>query len=172
MKQEKTFDAFGVTYRTQQFSAIEGLAMLAMDKEFANPEVMLSRTFAIVGAREIQLNNRFAINENVKDAAGVIPPLLVLRGLNSIVHDFTFSFLVQWKGMKVPSRVTDPAQSVSSKNMSPMAAQLIQDDAATLRELEEYYSLEDAFKMFDVLTAKGINQALSHEAATSKAKRK
>lgn len=113
-----------------------------------------------------------AINEFVTDKAKVLPPRLVLSGVMSLVYGWNFDFLVNWKSAKIPSRFTDGAPSISSKNMEPMASQLIQDGVASLKELEEYYSLEDAFKMFDTILIKGINQALSQEAAMKKGGKK
>lgn len=117
------------------------------------------------------LDSKEAINYLVIDAAGVLAPRIVLNGILSLVNDYNFKFMDGWKSVKVPPRFTEQSASVTSKNVDPMASQLIQDDVASLRELEEYYSLEDAFKMFDTIMVKGVNSALSHEAATKKNKR-
>lgn len=71
-----------------------------------------------------------------------------------VVYDFSFGFLKTWKGVKVPRRFISDAKSVSTEYTDPLISQLIQEDYASLRELEEYYSLEDAFRMFDIMTAK------------------
>ncbi len=117
------------------------------------------------------LDNQAAINDHVVDAANVLAPRLVLNALLSLVGDFNFKFMEGWKAVKVPARFADGATTVTSKNVDPMASQLIQDGVATLRELEDYYSLEDAFKMFDTIMVKGVNSALSHEASVKKSKR-
>ncbi|XAO36673.1 hypothetical protein WP1_034 [Pseudomonas phage WP1] len=37
-----------------------------------------------------------------------------------------------------------------------------------MRELEEYYSTQDAFKMIDIITAKSVNEALASEASQNR----
>jgi hypothetical protein len=172
MKKIKSFSAFGKQYRTEQFSAVQGLDLL-YGADDAHPCELLSKTevFAADGVWRC-LSEGEVINANVVDVAGVLAPRVVLNGLLSLVHDFNFQFLAGWKSAKVPSRFTDDSNSISSANIPPMAAQLIQDGAASLRELEEYYSLEDAFKMFDTIMVKGINHALSHESAMKKNKQR
>lgn len=167
-----TFTAFGVTYRTTQFTAIPALVMMSRQNDWAPPD-MLSKTEVKDEFGEwIKLDNRDAINKYVLDASGALAPIFVLRGVLSLVNEFNFDFMMSWKGVRVPRRLIDEAQNVSSSNVDPMVAQLISNEAATLRELEEYYSLEDAFKMFDVLTAKGVNQALSQEASAARSRRR
>lgn len=169
MKKTTTFDAFGMKYKTEQFSAIQGLELIADDSAAIHPCKLLAKTQIYTkDGIWADLSNQTILNDNVNDLANILPPRIVLNGIVSLVHDFNFQFLANWKGVKVPSRFIDGAQALSSQNLEPMAAQLIQDGAASLRELEEYYSLEDAFKMFDTIMVKGVNQALSQEAAMKK----
>lgn len=167
MTKTKPFSAFGVDYRSTQFSAVTSLAMMDHMEELS-PVDLLSRTE--VRDKEdggwVLLNDRRTINSYVKDSLGLIAPMLVLRGVLSIVNEHSFDFARQWRGIKIPSRFQSEAESRHSVYVPPMIATIIQEKMATLRELEEYYSLEDAFKMFDVLVAKGINTALAHEEAS------
>jgi hypothetical protein len=170
-KKTKTFDAFGVQYRTESFSAVYGLEMMARP-DGAHPCELLCRTEAKNAKGEwIALDSKESVNDLVIDVANVLAPRIVLDGILSLIHDFNFKFLEDWKSAKIPPRFVDGAQTVSSRNIDPMASQLIQDGVATLRELEDYYSLEDAFKMFDTIMVKGINQALSNEASMKKNKK-
>src|SRR5579872_4046299 len=171
MKKTKTFSAFGKRYKTEQFSAMEGLSLMAVSTDLHPCEVLSKTQIWIDPDGWRDLSDQDVVNDNLVDVAEVLAPRIVLNGILSLVHDFNFKFLDNWKSVKVPRRFTDGAQSVSSANVEPMAAQLIQDGVASLRELEEYYSLEDAFKMFDALMVKGINQALSQEAAMKKNKK-
>lgn len=160
----KTFQAFGMTYRTRKFSAVEGASMV--DSDGTPPQELLKYTEALVEDEWLRLDNRDHINLCVIDMASAIPPMAVLRGLCSVVNSYNFAFIATWKGVQVPRRFTGEFKSVSTTNSKPMISQIIQMQAATLRELEEYYCLEDAFKLFDILVAKNVNEALANEAAT------
>ncbi len=165
MTKTKYFDIFGIHYRTVQFPAIPCLAALGHDLP---PDEALQRTEVKTEAGWVRLDNREAINAEVKDILGIMPPLLVLRGVMKVVHDFSFEFASQWRGQKIPSRFQSKGEVRSSTYTQPMIAQILTENMATLRELEEYYSLEDAFKMFDVIVVRSINSALATEAATRK----
>lgn len=163
----KRFEAFGATYQTTQFAAVRGLQLMGVDGE-VSPADLLSATQVLVGSDWIELDNRDAINIHVKDVVGVLPGLLVVKGLCSVVSEFNFSFLDSWKGIKVPGRFLSEGATVSTKYSEPLVSSLIAGEVCSLRELEEYYSLEDAFKQFDILMAKGVNDALASEAASKK----
>lgn len=171
-KKTKEFSAFGVKYRTCHFSAVRGLEVMAAG-ERAHPCEMLSETEVFVeGSGWLSLSRPEVINEHVKDPVGIVSPRLALNGILSLVRDYNFEFVHRWKGTKVPTRFLSDAKTISSSNIDPLIDQLMQDGVATLRELEEYYSIEDAFKMFDSIMIKGINQALAHEASMKKTSRK
>lgn len=135
------------------------------------PQIVLAHTDALKDGHWTNLATQEAINEHVLDQAGVLPPRVVLSGLLRIIGDHSFGFMRHWKSAKVPRRFLSGASSVDSSNVDPIITALTTDKMATLRELEEYYSLEDAFKMFDSMVVKGINSALSTEAAMANAKR-
>ncbi|USN16318.1 hypothetical protein PLUTO_00020 [Luteibacter phage vB_LflM-Pluto] len=165
------FEAFGVSYRTTQFTAVPAMELLRRAGKI-HPTEVLARTEAKDSDGDwVLLDNADAINRCVLDRADAIPSVTVLRGLLDIIHEKNFKFLEEWKGARMPRRFVDEAQTASTQNADPLIAQLIQDGSATMRELEEYYSLYDAFVMFDILVVKGLNQALSYEAATSKRRR-
>jgi len=169
MIKTKEFEAFGRQYRTTQFSAARAIELMEMDIQ--HPLYVLEKTEVNEKGAWLLLNNEYAINQFVYDEIGAIAPRLALNGVLSIVGDFSFGFLRSWKSTRIPTRFTSGAESIASKHMNPTLATLTTDDMATMRELEEYYSLEDAYKMFDALVVKGINAALSQEAATENAKR-
>jgi hypothetical protein len=165
------FHAFGVEYRTKQFSAVHGMELLALEREYG-PFDLLTQTDVRFAGQWINLIEGDAINEHVRDVLNIVPPLLVLRGIMGVVHEKNFGFIATWKGVKVPRRFVNGAPSMNSAHIDPLIAQLIQDEVATMRELEEYYSLHDAFKMFDVMVAKGINEAYAHEVASKSSRRR
>jgi hypothetical protein len=164
----KTFDLFGVTYRTTQFTAIRALAI--MGDPNTPPLVNLSQTQVYVQDRGwVAMDTRESVNEHVVDRMCVIPPRMALQKLLNKVNDYSFGFTMRWKGVKIPSRFRSGGEEAKqSSHVDPMIAQLLQEEVATLRELEEYYSLEDAFAMFDVMVAKGVNEAIANEAAAKK----
>lgn len=157
----KKFVAFGVTYRTTKLSTVEGLELLDLTG-IVSPLDTLRATEVLVDGAWVQLDWE-GVNSHVRDAAGAIAPLAVLRALCSLVTEFNFEFLDSWKGVRVPTRFLSDSRTVKSAYSAPLVAQLVSSDAATLRELEEYYSLEDGFKMFDIMVAKGVNDAIANE---------
>jgi hypothetical protein len=164
----KVFCTFGRKYRTRQFSAIEALSIMMRDED-AHPSEILKYT-EVFNIDWHRLDNNAAINEYVEDVTEIVAPLLILVGIMGIVRDHNFGFLYKWKGTKVPARFTSDAKSVKSEHVGPMIQQLVQDGMATYRELEEYYSLEDAYKMFDIGVVKSVNSAYAYEEATKSAK--
>jgi hypothetical protein len=168
MTKTKIFNAFGVQYRVTQFPAVTCLAILGMPYDMS-PVDALSRTEAqSIAGDWVRLDNRAAINKEVIDKANMLPPIIVLRGIMRLVHDFSFAFAKGWKGVKIPARLQSDSEIKNSQYITPMIAQILTEKMATLRELEEYYSLEDAFKMFDVIVAKSVNTALANESAGAK----
>lgn len=165
----KEFEMFFTTFRTTQFSAVSGVEFL--DKPGANePQVILSKTEVKTGDGWKSLDNRAAINDYVKDSSGAMQPRHVLSLLTSHVMEFNFGFLSSWDKIKVPSRFRSNFKSVESGSVRPVIASIVQEGLASLRELEEYYSVDDAFKMLDILTAKAVNSALANEEAMERAK--
>jgi hypothetical protein len=163
----KQFDLFGVTYRTTQFAAVTALDIMARAGS-VHPTENLRLTEVKTKGGWVRLDTAEAINEWVIDVLFAIPPNLVLNGVLKVVNEFSFGFTAGWTGVKIPSRFKSDDPPRESKYVDPLIAQLLQEEAATLRELEEYYSLEDAFKMFDVMVAKGVNAALAQESAMKK----
>lgn len=166
----KTFDVFGVEYRTVQFPAIAALAVME-NAERIHPTDNLRLTEVKHDGKWYALDSREAINKYVIDAAFILPPRLVLQAVLKIVNEFSFGFVNGWRGVKIPSKFISGVAPRESRHVDPLVAQLLQEDVASMRELEEYYSLEDAFKLFDVMVAKGVNAALAQEAAAKDSKR-
>ncbi len=162
----KQFDMFGVTYRTRQFAAVRALELATGDD--TGPLDVLERTEVLVGEDWIDLDSRERVNRYVRDRVGVLAPRIVLRELLRQVGEFSYGIVKGWKGVKVPNRFTAEGQGIATResaHVDPVIGALIGADMAKLRELEEYYSLEDALKMFDVMVAKGVNEALANEHA-------
>jgi hypothetical protein len=161
----KTFIIFGREYKTVQYAAVPALEIMANSHNM-RPEEILRQTWAKDSdGHWVQLDAREPINAHVVGSSGTIPPRMVLQALLKAVNEFSFGFVSGWQGVKVPRRFTEGSEPRESQHADPLIATLFSEHVASLRELEEYYSLEDAFKMFDVLVAKGVNAALANEAA-------
>jgi hypothetical protein len=167
----KQFDLFGVTYRTKQFAAIPALELMA--DPATHPTVVLRQTEVFVRPDSwLTLDKRDVINRCVVDEMHQLPPRMVLEALLKVVGEYSFGFANGWRGVKIPERFISGGKPKESRYVDPLVSQLLQDDVASLRELEEYYSLEDAFKMFDVMVAKGVNAAVANEEAMKASKRR
>lgn len=170
MTNTKEFEVFGVRYKTTQWPAVQALALIER-AEVVTPMEVLGRTSVEVGYNEwLRLDDPRNINAYVRDRISKIPPRVVLLAITKVVNAYSFGFMDGWKGVKVPTRFMSGAETVSSGHVDPVVSQLVQDGVASYRELEEYYSLEDAFKMFDILMAKSLNSALANEELERKAK--
>ena len=168
-RKTENFEFFGNKFRIKQFAAVRGMEIL--EKENLDPtEVLECTEVRTENGDWVLLDNDDDINKYVKDVINHIPPLNVMKILMSEVRLFNFRFLDGWAPVRIPSRFQSDAKSISSAYTQPIIANLMSEDYATLRELEEYYSLEDAFKMFNVMLTKAVNTALSHEAAEQKAR--
>jgi len=162
MRKIKEFEIFGVKYTSQQFSAMEGIEISsAMDK--MDPLRILSLTSVIDGKNIYPLKDGAAINKYVVDKAEVLPPPIVLKGLIKFISDFNFGFLTNWKSISIPSRFRSDSKTVQSENIDPVVSQLLQNDCCSLKDLEQYYSLRDAYIMFDIIIAKSVNSQYAIE---------
>lgn len=164
-RKSREFSAFGVDYRTTQFSAVQGLDLMDELKTIHPCEILALTDVQVDDGSWVSLASAEAINRYVRDVISIIPPMLVLKAVSDLVTDYSFGFLLNWRGVRVPPRFLDGFKAVSTANARPLESQLLQNGVTDLRALEEYYSLEDAFKMFDVVMEKGVNEALSNEAA-------
>lgn len=164
----KEFDAFGINYRSTQFSAVYGLDLMEISGDMT-PMQVFAGTEVEHNGKWMPLADRYTIDAHVIDLAGIISGYCALKAVMGIVSTHNFGFLIDWKGVKIPGRFLDGATSVASANARPLVAQLQAHGSATLKDLEEYYSLEDAFKLFDINMAKGVNEAYANEAATKAA---
>lgn len=166
----KFFDIFGVQYKTVQFAAIPALDIMANPGD-VHPLENLRLTSVLTEDGWTLLDSPHIVNERVRDMGGLLAPRLVLAALLKIVNEHSFGFVSKWKGVKIPKRFTSGVEPESSSHVDPLIASVVQNGSASMRELEEYYSLEDAFKMFDIIVAKGVNEALAQEAAEKSRKR-
>ncbi|QDH49608.1 hypothetical protein KYLE_52 [Pantoea phage Kyle] len=169
MRKVKQFEVFGVVYENLQMPAVEAFGLIDYIT-LAEPEEML-RYCSVVkyDGSKVALNKK-TIDKEVKDVLGYVPAKAVLSAIMQVVIDHNFGFLQEWKGAKIPSRFVSSGHTEKSTYMEPIIAQIVTANLVQYKDLETYYSLFDAFSMFDALLIKSLNEAYASEAAAKEAK--
>ncbi|EIK4671371.1 hypothetical protein LJ721_004721 [Salmonella enterica] len=165
------FDCFGLNFRTKQFSAKFASELIISDEE-QQPRDILANTEVLFNGLWIAFNNDKAINDYMKDKANIMPPRDVLRVIVGHVMRLNFEWMKAWRGVKMPARFLSNIEPPESENITSIISTVISHGLATLKECEEYYSLQDIFLMIDALTIKNIGAALANEEAEAEAKRR
>lgn len=161
------FELFGIKYRSTQFSAVEGFDILD-GLSNVHPLVLLGKSEILLEGKWLAMDAQ--TTNKVKDMSNALPPNYALKAVLSTVSNINFGFIDSWRRINVPSRFISDTTAVKADGVSPIVAALVQAEVASLRELEEYYSLEDAYRMFDVVMAKAVNSLLGQEEAEREAK--
>jgi hypothetical protein len=167
----KMFESFGVRYQVTQMSAAKAFAVFLA--QGADPEPLDALAGMVVLDSErgaVPLNDQVSVNTFVRDTRTIVKPRLVLNGLVAVAFDFNCGFLKSRKRIKVPSYLRSDSEPQELGGEDPVLSALIADDKATLRELEEYYSLEDAFRIYDVFFNAQLSKAKAQHAAMKEAK--
>jgi hypothetical protein len=174
MRKTIEFDLFGNMYRLKEFAAADGVEILcAADGNPSHPLVVLQCCDVWTGEQWIPLDNRHNVNTLVTDAMKMTQPAQVLDQLIARIYQFNFDFLQGWKPINVPRRLmADLPKDIEAPRIDPVISLIAMADKATMRELEEYYSTRDAFKMYDMIAVDSLNKALGTEAAVAEAKSK
>jgi hypothetical protein len=159
MRKTEDFMLFGFQYQMTQLSAVAAFERIV--KEI--PVIKLLPSVKIGG---VALDGAAVIDELVFDKIHVMQPRFVLSSLLTIVNEFNFGFMERRKEVRVPSYLRTEVSIPRHTVESPILAALIAEDKATLRELEEYYSLEDAFRLYDIIFNEKLNEAESQYAAS------
>ncbi len=166
MRQTKIFDMFGVKYESIQFSAVEAMKILSQKKD---NDILFLLKYTSVQGGEV-LDNKESINKNVVDKMNHLPGGIVLRGLTKVIYDFNFGFLLDFKMVKTPIKFLSDSKTIFSAHIDPMLANIISERLASLEKLEQYYSLQDAYILFDILVAKGVTEAYGTDQAIKDSK--
>lgn len=89
------------------------------------------------------------------------------------IHDdgVQLQFFSEWQDLRLPRIDNGEIASVDFKNIDPLIGALINEKQATLKELKEDYTLEDAFLMWECIIVKKTNEYLAHKHAEKKAKK-
>jgi len=174
-RKTKEWEAFGVLYRTQEFSAAFGFEQLDKEGQLPDfePNVLLAGTeVRTEDCSWSRLDSPRNIDLYVRDVLGRIDAHIVLKSVMNIVWKLNWEFLIGWKPHKIPRRFALISDINIDRRVEPRMGRILNDELATLRELEEYYSLRDAFKMYDLTCEKALDELLTNEAAQREAKAK
>ena len=74
-------------------------------------------------------------------------------------------FFSQWQSLNFPRVDSGEIAFLDYKNIDPFIGSLISSGKATLKELKESYSLEDAYILWEVITVTKYNEFLAIEEA-------
>jgi hypothetical protein len=81
-------------------------------------------------------------------------------------YDYNYGFLATWKPTPLPAKMEESSYRVAeTKNVDAAVSALITNGMANYEQLRDTYSLEEAFKLLDVLTVKKINEFRAAEAS-------
>jgi hypothetical protein len=74
-------------------------------------------------------------------------------------------FFSKWESIRFPRWDNEQAPRTNYKNIDSFFAIIISSGKATLKELKESYSLEDAYILWEVITVTKYNEFLAIEEA-------
>jgi hypothetical protein len=158
-------------FKTTQMSAFHSYEMLFGKEEWA-PEGILSDTYVREGSDWARLDSNEEISRLIFHPLGLESPLSVLMRLIEKVKGISCSAMYRWESVKIPKRFLSSASTVESPRGMPILSTLFTEKLATLHALQEFYSLDDALRMYDDYTVQNINKALQNEKAMAEAKRR
>lgn len=146
------------TYRVDKIPAIAAKELL--DKHLPGGELSALRKYIFVkeGRDWTSLEDEAVIVELVENWE-------ILTQLELKSYEVNYGFLTNWKTAVIPAAMTAKFVVAESKHSDPVVTALITAGLATYRELRDEYSLEEAFKLLDILTIKKINEHRAQEAA-------
>lgn len=117
----------------------------------------------------VEIDGKWIDLDNDKLVEVYVPNWEVLSLAEQEVYELNFGFLAHWKPHAVPDEMKATKYVVAeSKNVDPSISALVANGMATYIELRDSLSLEEMFKLLDILTVKRINEYRSQKAANSK----
>jgi hypothetical protein len=170
MRRSIEFNVFGITYRTKEFSAAESFGFLDRIDKLLPYEVLAYTEVLNEHGKWMPLSEPQNINDYVRDVCRALQGHEVLQVLINLIRDLNFGFLNKWKPVRIPSRFVSGVEQNKLETIDPIMGRLVSEHLATLVELQEYYSLKDAFDIYDVFANEQLNSALSNENAMKEAR--
>jgi len=111
---------------------------------------------ARVGSVWVKLDDPDLVNKHV-------PNWEVLMELESVALEYNFGFLDSWRPARLPAKMLANYTPMECRHIDGLFSSLISANLATLNELKTVYSLEEAFKLLEVLTVSKVNEFLATE---------
>jgi hypothetical protein len=159
-------------FKSKQLSAFHAYEVLFGNDGDVSPEELLQDTYIEAGSGWIRLDSEDIINEHIFHPANLESPLSMLTRLMDKIRRESCGCMYEWNHVKVPRRFLSDAATVESPRGMPILSTLYTEKLATLQELQDFYSLDDALRMYDDFTVQNINKALSQEKAMSESRAK
>jgi hypothetical protein len=147
----------GKSYRLLVVPAVSARAFL--EAELANGMACLHRFI------EAQVGGVWTPLDTKEKVETLVDSWEILAELEVRAYEFNYGFLKTWKPASVPAGMLAKHRVLDSKNVDPVIAAVIMSGLATYQELRDEYSLEEAFKILDVVTVSKINDYRAMEAA-------
>lgn len=157
MKTTKTYSIDDCEFRFTKIPAIaarELLSSMQTDFEVLRPYI------------EIATNNGWVVLDNKHVIEKCIASWETLTAAELFAYDYNYGFLATWKPTPLPPKMEESSYRVAeTKNVDAAVSALITNGMANYEQLRDSYSLEEAFKLLDVLTVKKINEFRAAEAS-------
>ncbi|WP_250534363.1 hypothetical protein [Caballeronia sp. AZ10_KS36] len=171
MRKTVEFNMYGVNYRSRQFAAAEAVGLFSR-LDAAHPTELLALTEAQAEDKAWHsLKDGANIDRYVRDVCGGFQPREVLDMVMFEIRKLNFGFSVP--KVNVPARFQSRVDHPDDPDgQHPVLSWLFVEGKATWRELQEDYSLEDAFTMHRELLKSKVNAARESEEAAKEAKKK
>jgi hypothetical protein len=174
MRKTTEYNTFVVNYRTTHFAAWDAVGMFSRLDEISPTELLALTEVRDSEGGWVSLADARNIDRYVRDVLGQLRPHEVLAALMSLVRQYNFGFPAP--KVNVPRRFRSKVEEGSDPNEGagahPVLSWLYVEGKATWRELQEEYSLEDAFAMHYELLKSKVKAAIDAEQAQIDAKKK
>jgi hypothetical protein len=147
----KTVEIRGVRYTIRKLPAVAAKTIIDNKDDLA--------VLSSVEVRGIPLDNEELIDE-------LLPDWEVMGELIDIAAHYNFSFLEGWRPIRFPASMAGNYNASECRYIDPIFSTLISSSSATLLELKQDYSLEEAFQLLEVLTVARVNEYKAREASS------
>ena len=168
----KTFDVLGLRFRTMQIGAASAFEEVSRGGIPDPMNVFPLLEIQVSDDEWVRLDTRAKVNQYIREQTGFVPAHSVLEAVMMAWSEVNTGFLRTWKPIKVPNYLRGEVEARQAPGIDPILSSLINSNKASLRELEEYYSLEDAVRLFDVNMAANITQADAQYRAAKQAQKR
>lgn len=168
----KEFEVFGMKFRTLQVGAVTAFEEVNRTARL-DPMTVLPM-IEVLDEHEhwVALDSKQRSNQYLRERTGFVPAHVVLESVLAAWSEVNIGFLRDWTPIKVPSYLRSEREPRQARGIDPILASIINAKQASLKDLEEYYTAEDAIRLFDVNMAAKLDEAQAQYEAHKEAKAK